>query len=289
MGHFLRTNNACSRVGGAAWQSCILIPIHFSVPMPEDAHSKGRKKRMAIQLCTALHKILRTVKRPGDFCTSGRMAVHLPVLEVEGVGRIALPLLETQARQLIDAAEAAPYGRGSETLHDPDYRRTWQIDAGRIRLRGVAWEKDLEAIVRRAAEGLGVEGPVAAQPYKLLIYEPGCFFLPHRDTEKAAGMFATLVVLLPSDFSGGELVVEHQGRQVTLDLHQDDPAEVSYAAFYADCRHEVKPVRAGYRLALIFNLVRPQAKRLPKPPTHEPVIVRLAETLRGWNDDIPAG
>ncbi len=143
---------------------------------------------MAIQLCTALHKILRTVKRPGDFCTSGRMAVHLPALEVEGVGRIALPLLESQARQLIEAAEAAPYGRGSETVLDPDYRRTWQIDAGRIRLRGAAWEKDLEAIVRRAADGLGVEGPVAAQPYKLLIYEPGCFFLPHRDTEKAAGI-----------------------------------------------------------------------------------------------------
>lgn len=243
---------------------------------------------MTTQVCTPLAKILDKIEQPGDFCASGRLAIHPPALDVEGVGRVGLPLPEVQARQLIEVAEAAPYGRGTETVLDQDYRRTWQIDASRFSLRGEAWRRDLDEIVHRAAQGLGVKGEIEAQPYKLLIYDEGCFFLPHRDSEKAAGMFATLVVVLPSVYEGGELVVEHRGKRMVLDLRQEDPAEVSYAAFYADCRHEVKPVTAGHRLALVFNLVRPKTKRLPKPPHYEPAIARLAEALDGWNNDGPA-
>ena len=192
---------------------------------------------------------------------------------------------EVQARQLIEIAEAAPYGRGTETVLDHDHRRTWQIDASQFSLHGDAWRRDLDNIVHRAVRGLGVKGKVEAQPYKLLIYDEGCFFLPHRDSEKTAGMFATLVIVLPSAYQGGELVVEHQGKRMVLDLRQDDPAEVSYAAFYADCRHEVKPVTTGHRLALVFNLARPKSIRLPKPPQHEPAIAHLAEALDVWNGD----
>ena len=32
----------------------------------------------------------------------------------------------------------------------------------------------------------------------MLLYQQGDHFVPHRDTEKAPGMFATMTVLLPS-------------------------------------------------------------------------------------------
>src|ERR1035438_7931677 len=41
---------------------------------------------------------------------------------------------------------------------------------------------------------------------------------PHRDSEKEEGMFGTLVVLLPSLYAGGELVVEHAGERRTIDV-----------------------------------------------------------------------
>ena len=41
---------------------------------------------------------------------------------------------------------------------------------------------------------------VDARLYKLLLYEPGSHFKPHRDSEKAAGMFATLTIMLPSSY-----------------------------------------------------------------------------------------
>jgi hypothetical protein len=46
-----------------------------------------------------------------------------------------------------------------------------------------------------------------AHLYKLLLYEPGSFFLAHRDGEKLDRMVATLVIALPSAYEGGELVV----------------------------------------------------------------------------------
>ena len=70
----------------------------------------------------------------------------------------------------------------------------------------------------RVAEGLGVAEPITAELYKLLVYDQGSFFVSHRDTEKAPGMFATLVLVLPSMATGGELVMRHKGREVRLDL-----------------------------------------------------------------------
>lgn len=47
----------------------------------------------------AVADVLRTVRMPGDFYAAGRCAMHLPLIEVDGVGPIALPLLPAQAAQ----------------------------------------------------------------------------------------------------------------------------------------------------------------------------------------------
>ena len=85
----------------------------------------------------SLFNTLQNVQRPGNFYATGTIEVFPPHLEVEGVGRIALPLLPLQAEQLVTVAEHAPYGRGQETIVDTQVRRTWQIDANRVTLRGM--------------------------------------------------------------------------------------------------------------------------------------------------------
>ncbi len=205
---------------------------------------------------TELAQLLQDVQRPGDFCAAGACEIFVPGLEVEGVGPIALPLLPAQAEQLISVAERAPFGRGEQTVVDTDVRRTWQIDAARVRIHGQGWARSLAGIVQSAAVGLGVTDPVAAELYKLLVYDEGSFFVSHRDTEKADGMFATLIVVLPSNYTGGELLVRHQGREVRFDLRSPDPSQAAFAAFYADCLHEVLSVTSGCRLALIYILSR---------------------------------
>ncbi len=233
-------------------------------------------------LTVDLAALLSTVRRPGDFVASGTTELLAPLIEVDGVGPIALPLLPVQAEQLVGVAERAPYGRGPETIIDATTRRTWQIAANRVHIRGRHWQQTLDGILARVAAGLGVSEPVSADLYKLLLYGPGDFFVSHRDTEKAPGMFATLVIALPSFSSGGELIVRHKEREVQVDLSSEEPSEVTFAAFYADCPHEVRPVAAGHRLVLVYNLLRPWRGPLPMPPDHDRETARAAALLKGW-------
>jgi len=235
-----------------------------------------------------LADILDEVDRPGDFFVAGRAELLAPSIEADGVGPIALPLLPAQAKQLIKAASRAPYGRGAETIVDTNVRRTWQIEAERVSIGGKHWPKTLAEIVKRAAEGLGVTGPVTAELYKLLVYEKGSFFVSHRDTEKSPGMFATLVIALPARSEGGQLVVRHQEREAKLDLRCPDPAEIAFAAFYADCVHEVLPVTVGCRATLVFNLVRKGRSGTLMPPAYDAETKQVTALLSKWAEELSA-
>src|SRR5215217_1644115 len=114
---------------------------------------------------TELASLLSKVRRPGSFFVSGTTELLAPRLEVDGLGPIALPLLTAQAKQLIAAAEPAPYGRGEETVLDPAVRRCWQIGPDRVRIGGRHWAQTLEMILARVAEGLGVDTPITAEFY----------------------------------------------------------------------------------------------------------------------------
>jgi hypothetical protein len=183
-------------------------------------------------ITTDLAEELSTVRRPGDFFTFGTAEIPAPRLEVDGVGVIALPLLPVQAAELVAVAERAP-GRGADTLIDTDVRRTWQISAGRVHIGGKHWAATLAAVLTRVAEGLGVSEPIAAELYKLLVYDQGSFFVSHRDTEKAPGMFATLVLALPSVSTGGELVIRHKNLPGRFERRRSFKKRASSADFAA--------------------------------------------------------
>ena len=61
----------------------------------------------------------------------------------------------------------------------------------RLELGAEVADQALDRPGRRVAEGLGIDEPITAELYKLLVYDKGGFFVSHRDTEKAPGMFAT--------------------------------------------------------------------------------------------------
>jgi hypothetical protein len=212
----------------------------------------------------ALESLLGGVRRPGDFSVHGALALPMPLVQVDGVGPLSFPLPDAQATALVAAAELAPYGRGEQTVLDTSVRRVWQIDAARVRVGGKSWPASLERVLAEVARGLGCEGaPIRAELYKLLVYDAGGFFLSHRDSEKAPGMFGTLLVQMPSPHTGGELLVRHGSREACIDLSATDGSELGFAAFYADCEHEVRPVTSGHRLCLVFNLLRGVAGDAP--------------------------
>ncbi len=212
-----------------------------------------------------LEEILTSIDRSGDYFAEGRIERPPPRMSVETVGTIAFPILLTQAQSLIEAADRAPYGRGEATILDRSVRDCWQIGASHVRFEGSRWDQTLAWILNYVAEELGLPGDgIGAQLYKLLVYETGGFFSSHRDTEKVDRMVATLVISLPVEGEGGELVVRHKDRESVIDMCVDDPGEVAFAAFYADCVHSTKPVRAGHRVSLVYNLVlKPGSRSIP--------------------------
>ena len=44
------------------------------------------------------------------------------------------------------------------------------------------------------------------------------------------------------------------------------PFRIQYAAFYADCEHEVRPLKKGYRLCLVYNLTLARSKKDASSP-----------------------
>lgn len=208
------------------------------------------------------------------------MEIPLPKVEVEGIGPLSFPVPEAQILQVIGQATRAPYGRGEQTILDESVRKVWQVSSGRVRVGGKSWPVTFDGILRQVAAGLGCEADaVSAELYKLLVYDPGGFFAAHRDTEKVGGMFGTLVVVLPAAHQGGKLVLRHAGREATLDLSPAEVSEIRFAAFYADCEHEVRPITGGHRVCLVYNLIQRSAGGTLRAPDYEDQIATMAGLL----------
>ncbi len=205
---------------------------------------------MSKKLLDTLHAITGT----GQFHSVGSRAFFTPGLEIEGFGEVAFPLHPIMAKALKNEAEQAPYGKGQDTILDQSVRSCWQIDASGLTFTNPKWKKFISELTAQVATDLGVQGQVAADLYKLLLYEKGGHFLPHRDTEKLGRMFATLIIALPSAHQGGELLIRHEGKELSVDFSEAGSDIFSFAAFFADCEHEVRPVSDGYRCCLVYNL-----------------------------------
>ena len=88
-------------------------------------------------------------------------------------------------------------------------------------------------------------------------------------------MVGTLVVTLPSSYTGGELMVGHNEE---WKAYRGSKTALSLVAFYADCRHEVLKVTSGYRITLTYNLLL--HGDTSRPEGDDGTVAELADLLR---------
>jgi predicted 2-oxoglutarate/Fe(II)-dependent dioxygenase YbiX len=235
-------------------------------------------------------ELLQEVETPGTFVVAGMCdsRMTMPGLVVDGVGPIGLPLSEALAHAVAARCEQAPFGRGSETLVDTTVRNTKQLPPEAFQIQNPQWDEYVNKLVANVSHDFGVQEnlKVEAQLYKMLLYEKGSFFKMHRDSEKVEGMFATLVIILPSVYAGGELVVKHTGDVKEFSQQSSDSGFSSqYVSFYADCQHELKEVTAGHRLCLVYNVVKVGAGPCPSAAENLNVWKSLRAAARAWGTD----
>ena len=250
------------------------------------SRTKGGSGSSVERLATAIGQAARSAK----FVVTGCLPGVDPGLVVEGLGRVPLPLKRGITKSLIALCQVAPFGKGTETLIDTRVRKTFELDPQRFRLGG-EWNSAITDAMRTVAASLGLPADrVEARLYKLLVYEKGGFFLPHRDSEKHDRMVASLIVLLPNPFEGGKLIVRHGAAEQKLAFEEAVAGKSAcFAAFYADCEHEVERVTHGVRIALAYNLVlRPQPKKPSGAARLTAPADRLAEAIGVWVTRQPA-
>ncbi|MCE7001820.1 2OG-Fe(II) oxygenase [Kibdelosporangium philippinense] len=210
-----------------------------------------------------LARLLGDSEPTGSFSAQLLAQAQLLQLEVSGVGPVSLPVRAPMAKKLIAVARSAMFGRREETLTDASVRDTWELTPDQITLGGPGWAALLDRALEHFRDELALPrtARLRAEPHSMLVYGKGQFFLPHQDSEKHDAMVGTLVVSLPSAHTGGELVIDHAGE---TRAYRASKEELTFVAFYADCRHQVTPVRSGYRVTITFNLLAATEPPVPE-------------------------
>ena len=207
------------------------------------------------------------------FCCGGKLQpaqsrVHLNY-EIDGeIEKIVLPGADAAAlTKLVSASSVASFGKGNQQVIDLSYRNSHEIVPDKLTTLFCPYNTN---ILREIETVMVPYRSIRAELYKLNLYTgPGGCFKSHVDTPHSGDMFGSLVVCLPTQFSGGALVARHDNQEVVFDWSSlpDDPLSVIYwAAFFSDVEHEILPVTSGHRLTLNYNLYAVQEGLHSVPP-----------------------
>lgn len=228
-----------------------------------------------------LGDLIRDLSAPGTPAIQGVLDRRDLKIYLGGHDDLGLPIEGTDLERLLGKCVASQFGLRDQTILDPEVRHSHELVAPGFELRGTEFHEQLEALGPEIAHGLGFRGDLGFVLDKLVVYGPGQFFKPHRDSERDDTMIGTLVVVLPGEHRGGALLVRGPDGRQALELKgagtRDTP--LRWAALYGDCVHEVQPVQSGYRIALLFQIL---ATKLPESTAVGPAAPELSVALRDY-------
>src|SRR5207237_9397927 len=78
------------------------------------------------------------------------------------------------------------------------------------------------------------------------------------------------------------LIIRHAGQSQSYSFADSSLFAPSFVAFYADCYHEVKPITAGYRLCLVYNLAITNRKKQPVLSQQMGPIEDINNAIQAW-------
>ena len=206
---------------------------------------------------TGLEALLKSVDRPGDYFARGRLFLPMPRIVVDGVGVLSFPV-PARADSRADrrgGARAVRQGTGHAGGHlGPRLLadRRGSNGGGRPRLAG-----DVRTHTRCGRRGAGLPrrasrgAPLQAAHLRARGVLRGA--QRHREGRRHGGDAVAVAAGGGRRRRAGR---PPRGRETVIDMHAEEPSELAFAAFYADCEHETRPVRDGHRLSLVFNLCR---------------------------------
>ena len=115
---------------------------------------------------------IKSSKHPGEYSVDGE-ANELPTLldlNVKDYGPVSPPLVEAQAKELINVCQQAPYGRNMDTLIDTNVRDSYQLDPEQVEIGHPEWSAKLQVLVNRVGKALGCQNKIEVRHhYNILL------------------------------------------------------------------------------------------------------------------------
>jgi predicted 2-oxoglutarate/Fe(II)-dependent dioxygenase YbiX len=162
---------------------------------------------------------------------------------------------------------------------DEQVRKSWQLDASKVSVTNLQWNKGMDEVKVVVTKRLGYEGILLqCLLYKLLVYGEGGHFAKHKDTEKEDGIIATLVVQLPSVHEGGSLVVYQGSKEHRYDFGKTNGTAVFTNHYVV---HTLEQATRGYRVVLAYSIcLPPEMCHLKRKQNSESSVQALAGTMQ---------
>ena len=202
-----------------------------NAPLPDDFSDdySGNEKEPVVKVKTLLEILgaaidsreLASLLHEGEFATSygGSVSPEHPVeLRIKPLGKraskVVLPLSDKGEKKLLSLCEPAMCGVNAQDVYEPKYRQALGLSADEISHN---FEIESTTILDEINAALCPHTDVVltTKLEKLNVYTAGGFFKGHTDHARASNFIGTLVLVLPSPFEGGELVVDGHGSDKT--------------------------------------------------------------------------
>eukprot|EP00985_Skeletonema_marinoi_P025616 scaffold18974_cov132-Skeletonema_marinoi.AAC.2 len=183
-------------------------------------------------------------------------------LRIGGVGNVPLPIGDEHANKI-----KSKFAK-KKTLYE--------VENPQIKIDNPHWHASLEKLVKTAAYKLGVNPNLLSVELDKLVYmEKGGFIKRrHDDGGDHDVVLGTLLIQLPSKFTGGEMTVynatmEDEGDaddnvfKFALGAGTEATYSCHFASFFSDCEYELAKLRSGSRLLLQYTLLYEQVDEIP--------------------------
>jgi len=167
----------------------------------------------------------------------------------------------------------------------------YEIDACKIKIENPMWNESLGNLLDTVAYKLGVNpGHLSARPKKIMYMEKGGYINRRRDDDEDGNVLGSLLIQLPSQFTGGELTIynssveddkDEESFKFTLGAGAVATYSCHFACHFSDCEYEMAKLRSGSRLLLCYSLRYKEVDPMPTAGLITETISPLACSLGG--------
>lgn len=174
-----------------------------------------------------------------------------PELDITGFGTVKFPLKVAQTERLIRFIK-------SKNEKNKD---VFELDSNSFQLNHNDWQENLESLLDKISAEFGYSGKANYSLDKLEVYKEGCKL---KKRKYGCEKDATLMIQLPSYFSGGEFALynlknkaqSNEPENIITFGQSDNKASssIQYLAYNSDLEYEMLEITSGYRLFLIYSL-----------------------------------